>query len=220
MLSRYIGGIIELTKDALRLMFYFLKRPHYTAAVLLLIIGIFYLNGIPPQEISGFLSGKWQAFVENRKQTFREDMQIISGHFSQSEEQKPVENKEVEQQLQMQKQIEEAQSYQQRIKEEENWKTAFEEARGMVEISGENVVEGVLSVVSAGEIRLNGQTFLLKARIRPGKAGDAYQQMKSRFDGRQAKCVPDKDDSKYAECFVGVLGVSEMLIDFNLADPL
>ena len=67
MFARYIGGIIGLTKDAVRFSVYLLKRPHYVAVLLAVFIGIFYLNGIPPQEISAFVSEKWQAFVADRK---------------------------------------------------------------------------------------------------------------------------------------------------------
>lgn len=215
MLSRYIGGIVELTKDALRLAFYLLKRPHYIVLLLGIVIGVFYLNGIPPHEISGFVSGKWQAFVENRKQTFREDMEIVSNHFK-DEKKAPAKSKEPESK-QVERREETEDSY---LREEADWKKAFEAAQKEIEISGENVIEGALSVVSAGEIRLNDRSFLLKVRIRPGKGAEAYQQMMRRFDGRNAKCVPDKDNDRYAECFVGVLGVSEALIDFNLADPI
>ena len=215
MIAKYIGGIIELTKDAMRLTFYFLKRPHYTAAVLFLIIGVFYLNGIPPQKISGFLAGKWQAFVENRKQTFKEDMQLISDHFKKEENEKkqePVKKEETA--------TETKSSYQRQAEEEAKWKQAFEEARKAVEITGDNVVEGVLTIVSANEVQLEKQKFLLPVQIHSGKASEAFERMKNRFDGKQAKCVPDKDNAAKAECFVGSLGVSEMLIDFGFADPI
>ena len=217
MFAKYIGGIIGLTKDALRIAFYFLKRPHYVAVVLLLIVGAFYVNGVPPWEISGFLSGKWQALVENRKQTFKEDMRLISAHFDQEKNETPAKEDKTDED---DRAAEIMQNYQRQMEEEVSWKKAFEEAQNEKTFSGENVVEGTLSVVSSSEVRVAGQTFSLKVRLHSGKAGEAYQQIKRRFEGRQAKCVPDNDNPEKAECYVGALGVSEMLVDFNLADPI
>ena len=79
--SDYAGGVFGLFKDFFRFIVFGLKNPHYIVIILAIIIGIFHWCGIPPQEISGFLSGKWNAFVENRKQTFKEDYQLLSKRF-------------------------------------------------------------------------------------------------------------------------------------------
>ena len=223
MFAKYIGGIIGLTKDAFRLTVFLLKRPHYVAALLGGSIGIFYLNGIPPQEICAFLSEKWQAFIENRKQTFQEDYQLLSKHFSDKKtvDAKPSATKvlEPEEKTAVLK-ITDEQIAQQMRDEVFGWQQAFQEAGKEIKIPDENVVQGVLTVVGADKVRVGERYFLLNVRIHSGKAGEAYQRLKRQFDGRNAKCVPDNDNPEKAECFVGGLGVSEMLLDFGLADSL
>ncbi|MBR1945304.1 MAG: hypothetical protein IJ846_03325 [Alphaproteobacteria bacterium] len=243
-LARYIGGIIALAKDALRLTFFLLKHPHYVAVLLAAVIGLFYLNGISPHEISVFLESKWQAVVENRRQTFKEDMQLISKRFGNQngaavntsvknieevantinaadiEDPFKLTDNPVIRREELVKHPQFENSEQQMKEEVFGWQQAFREAQKPIEISDENVVEGVLSVVNAGKVRIKEKTFSLKVRLRSGKAGEAYHRVKHHFDGKTAKCVPDKNDPEKAECFVGALGVSEMLIDFGLADPI
>ena len=223
MFAKYIGGIIELMKDAIRLTAFLLKRPHYVAVLLGGIIGIFYLNGIPPHEISGFLSEKWLAFVENRKQTFQEDYQLLSEHFSDKKtlDSKPsaIEVFEPEEKKAVLKMTDE-QSIQQMQEEVFGWQQAFQNAGKKMEIPDENAIQGVLTVVSANKVRVGERYFLLNVWIHSGKAGEAYQRLKRQFDGRNAKCIPDNGNPEKAECFVGGLGVSEMLFDFGLADSL
>ena len=77
MLSKNIGAVFILLKGTVRLIFYMLKRPHYIAALIAILVGIFYLNGVPPREIGAVVQKKWQAFAENRKQTFKEDLMVI-----------------------------------------------------------------------------------------------------------------------------------------------
>ena len=223
MFAKYIGGIIGLTKDAFRLMVFLLKRPHYVAVLLAGIIGIFYLNGIPPQEISGFLSGKWQAFVENRKQTFQEDYQLLSERFL---DKNPAVSAPLEKEMIIPDEKQEIlkltneQIAKQMREEVFGWQQAFHEAQKEIKIPDENVVQGVLTVVSADKVRVDGKVFLLNVKLRSGKAGEAYRRLSRQFDGRNAKCVPNDGNPEKAECFVGGLGVSEMLIDLGLAEPL
>lgn len=242
MFARYIGGIIGLTKDAVRFVFYLLKRPHYVALLLAAVIGLFYLNGVPPREIAPLVSEKWQAFVENRKKTFNEDKQLLLARFGPNvEKNAPKAEKTVpavESEDVMSDTLAELmsdmpvsrpkpkakpaiQDFRQMEEETFGWKQAFQEAKKEKnEIPDEKTIHGFLTVVSADKVRIGEKTFSLKAKLYPGKAGEAYQQLKRRFDGRKAKCVPDDALPDKVECFVGGIGASEMLVDFGLADPI
>ena len=236
-----MGGIIALMKDALRLTFFLLKRPHYVAVLLAVIIGLFYLNGIPPHKISTVLESKWQALVENRKQTFKEDIQIIAKHFGKTKApaainatvEKASDPADIEDQFNpadelvirreeiTHRQKEQFEKNKQYMQEEVfGWQQAFQEVPKQDDLSDENAIEGVLSVVSADKVRIEEKTFSLKIRLRAGKAGEAYQKLKRHFNGRKAKCIPDEKNPEKAECFAGALSASEMLVDFGLADPV
>lgn len=234
MLAKYIGGIIGLTKDAVRFIIFLLKRPHYVLVLLAAVIGLFYVNGVPPHEIANTVKGKWNAFVENRKEVFGEDIQLLTSYFNKKAGIKP-EKKQIieadidlfeekdnrqEQQILKQQRQKELMVKQERQMQEEvfGWQAAFESAKEP-SVAEENAVSGFLFVVGADKVRVGDQTFLLKVRLLPGKATEAYQQIKQRFDGHEAKCFPDKNNPERAECYVKSLGVSETLIDFGLADP-
>jgi len=226
--SGYIGGLIGLTKDAVNFVVFLLKNPHYVIVLLACIIGIFYLNGIPPREISPFLESKWHAFVENRKQTFKEDFQLLSDHFGigkgvigkdgEIPDFSELSGEEVPKK-QIQRKTEE--EVRQELTEEVfGWQKAFQDTRPEEEPADEDAVQGVLFVVSADRISIGEKTYSLNVRLRSGKAGEAYQEMKRQFDGRKAKCVPDQTFPEKMNCFVGGQSVSEMLTDFGLADPI
>ncbi len=255
-LATYIGGIIGLYKDFFRFIVFGLKNPVYIAVLLAVIIGIFSLNGIPPREISGFLSGKWNAFVENRKQTFKEDYQLLSKRFLKKEEtfldlEKAQEKDAIEAKKRKDKRAKEHAEQQVRQMQEETfgWQQAFERAEEEKIQEGnhskrqdnqireyqyaslektkkrevateENAVKGILTVVGADRVRIGETVFTLKVRLRSGKAGEAFQDLKRRFDGGNAKCFTDKDNPEKAECFVGKTSLSQMLVDYAYADPL
>ena len=235
MFAKYIGGIIGLTKDVLRFTFFLLKRPHYVAVLLAAVIGVFYINGIPPHEIAAVVKGKWDAFIENRKEVFGEDVRLLSSYLNkraglpekvqkeQLASQMPdvfqEEKKAQEQQILKQRILKQQLEQEKWMREETfGWQAAFDAVEKEEPIS-ENAVQGILSVVSADKIKIGKQTFLLKVRLMPGKAAEAYQQIKRRFDGHEARCVPDEKTPERAECYVQSLGVSETLIDFGLAEP-
>lgn len=219
-LSGYIYGFIGLTKDAARFIIYLLKRPHYVAFLLAAIIGIFYLNGVPPQKIAVVVQSKWAAFVANRKETFKEDLELISAHFSDKKENKTGRKVPEKKSDAASEKGQTAPDYRKQMEEENfGWKPMLQAADSKSVPDDENAVQGILSVVSADKVRIEEHVFLLKIKLHAGQAGEAYQQVKRRFDGRQAKCIPDKETQR-AECFVGALGMSEMLIDFGLADPI
>lgn len=226
-LATYIGGIIGLYKDFFRFIVFGLKNPVYIAVLLAVIIGIFSLNGIPPREISGFLSGKWNAFVENRTQTFKEDYQLLSKRFLKKEEtfsdlKKAQEKDAIEAKKRKDKRAKEHAEQQVRQMQEETfgWQQAFETAKKKEGEAGKNAIGGVLTVVGADRVRIGETVFTLKVRLRSGKAGEAFQDLKRRFDGGNAKCFTDKDDPEKAECFVGKTSLSQMLVDYAYADPL
>lgn len=237
MFAKYIGGIIGLIKDAGRFIIFLLKRPHYVVALLAAVIGLFYVNGIPPHEIAGVVKGKWNVFIENRKEVFGEDVQIISSYLKKKaglpvkvQEQSVdmqipdvfQDEKTAQEQLLLKQKIQEQQRLEkekQMYEETFGWQAAFESVEKEIPVD-ENVVQGTLFVVGADKIKINGKTFLLKIRLLSGKAGEAYQQIKDRYDGRAAKCFPDETNPERAECYVGFLSVADTLIDFGLAEPL
>lgn len=237
-MSKYIGGIIGLTKDALRLTVFLLKRPHYVAVLLAVIIGLFYINGVPPREIGGFLKDKWQTFAENRKQVFKEEYQTLSARFSdkklisgKTEEELPPEIAELmeigPQNPSLPADFDNGPSREEteaRMKEETfGWQQAFREVReeqNDFSREDEDTVEGVLSVIGADRVNVDGKEFRLKVRLLSGKAGTAYQYMKKQFDGMYAQCFPDKDFPERAECIVGSRDVAESLQDMGMADPI
>lgn len=107
------------------------------------------------------------------------------------------------------------------FEEKFGWQDALETSdAGSPDLSGKEVVKGVVSVVGADKVRIADRNFSLKVKLRPGRAGEAFSQAKRRFDGLEAKCLPDPANPDLADCFVGALGISEMLIDFGYADPL
>ena len=240
MIAKYIGGIIGLTKDAIRLMVYLLKRPHYVAVLLALFVGAFYINGVPPQEIGAVLSEKWQAFVENRKQTFKEDYQILSEHFANKKQPVGDESPEEEEILAnldslspqdllsgpKKKPLPENRPSPEEIRrqmteETFGWQQAFREAKEKPKnLPDENAVEGVLTVLGADRIKVDGKVFTLKMRVLPGKTGQAYQKMKRLFDGMYGQCIPDVDSPEKAECIVGSQEITETLADLGLAEQL
>lgn len=231
-LSGYISGIIGLTKDFIRLSFGLLKRPHYVVVLIVLILGGFYFCGVSPREIPPLIQKKWQALVENRKKVFSEEMQSISDRIGdksnplkkltrQPDAGQPAGTQEKNADVSVFTQPDISEQEQYLFEEKFGWQEAlasFENEKP--EVPEENIIRGVLSVVSANKIHISGREFSLKVKLRSGKAGDAFFQLKRRFDGLNAKCLPDPENSGFADCFVGALGISEMLIDFGYADPL
>ena len=224
-------GTVGLAKDAFRFVFFLLKRPHYVAVLLALIVGIFYVNGIPPKEISGFISGKWNAFVENRRETFKEDYKLLFDRFLRKKSVPDADKKQdmdierleklVKENAELEKKLSERKEKKIKQMKEETfgWQKSFETAKKTEKKENKNTIKGILTVVGADRIRIKERTFSLNVRLRPGKAGKAYQDLKQHFDGSEAGCIPNQSDPDKAECFVGKSSLSQMLIDYAYADP-
>lgn len=234
-LSGYISGIVGLIKDFVRFGFGLLKRPHYVAVLIALIVGVFYFCGVSPREIPQVVQQKWQAFIANRKQVFSEELQSISERIDDKDNPLKQTVNKLSGQLDADRPAAAVQeknnplfinpgvSEQERrlFEEKFGWQDALETSdAGLPDLSGKEVVKGVVSVIGADKVRIAGRNFSLKVKLRPGRAGEAFSQAKRRFDGLEAKCLPDPADPDLADCFVGALGISEMLIDFGYADPL
>ena len=218
-------GFIGFTKDIFRFLFGLLKRPHYVAFLIALFIGAFYFNGVPPHEISGVVSEKWNMFVENRKKTFMEDLQLFSKRFRKKtpdELEQDQKNALTAAKIERAKQAKEREERRIRQMREETfgWQQAIETAEKKQIPADENAVAGSLKIVGADRVRIADKTFSLKVRLRSGKAGSAYQDLQRRFDGRNGKCLPDKNTPEKADCFVGKTSLSQMLIDYAYADPI
>ena len=99
------------------------------------------------------------------------------------------------------------------------WQQALETAEKNKILSDENAIKGVLKITGADRVQIGDRTFSLNVRLRPGKAGSAYQDLQ-RFDGRNGKCVPNENTPEKADCFVGRTSLSQMLIDYAYADPI
>ncbi len=73
----YVRGSLSLLKDFLRLSAVLLKKPHYLLGLLAVVLGIFYLCGVKPQEIPGWwtktaspaVSRRWKEFSAQVKKT-------------------------------------------------------------------------------------------------------------------------------------------------------
>lgn len=227
-LSGYVGGIIGLAKDAFRFCFALLKRPHYVVLLILFIVGIFYLFGITPQEIPQAVGQQWQAFIDNRKQVVSEELQAFSERIG--DDNNPlvqtiagVSKNLKEETPAVRPMTKELFADPEQVKKEQiflNQIVAEKKVPDLPEDRNQNVVQGTLFVEGAMQVSIQDQKFKLKVRMRSGKAGAAYAQLKHRFNGVKAKCYPDTDKPEYAECFVGSLSVSEMLIDFGYAEAL
>lgn len=232
MFSHLLGGFFSLIGGIFRFVFFLLRHPLYVVLLLALFTGLFYVNGVPPEEIAGFIGKQWHSFVDNRKKTFGEDMQIVKARLLKNQSadieeddlagidldalDRPQNNrKEVPQ-------VSREEVGRQMQEETFGWQKAFDVAiKEDIDVPQEdqNALYGVLSVVGADTVSVQDRKFQLKVKLRSGKAGDAYEQMKRQFDGRQAKCLPDENDPQKADCFVDDLDISELLIDKGLADP-
>lgn len=73
----YVRGSLSLLKDFLRLCVVLLKKPHYLLGILAVVLGIFYLCGVKPQEIPGWwtktaspaITGRWKEFSAQFQKT-------------------------------------------------------------------------------------------------------------------------------------------------------
>ena len=73
----YVRGSLSLLKDFLRLCVTLLKKPHYLLGLLAVVLGIFYLCGVKPQEIPGWwtktaspaITGRWKEFSAQFQKT-------------------------------------------------------------------------------------------------------------------------------------------------------
>ena len=194
-----------------------------------------YFCGVSPREIPRVVQQKWQAFIANRKQVFSEELQSISERIEDKDNPLKQTMNKLSGRLDDDRPAAAAQekniplfinpgvSEQERrlFEEKFGWQDALETSdAGSPDLSGKEVVKGVVSVVGADKVRIADRNFSLKVKLRPGRAGEAFSQAKRRFDGLEAKCLPDPANPDLADCFVGALGISEMLIDFGYADPL
>lgn len=50
-ITDYVKGTVSLIGDVFRLGMIFIKRPHYLLVLIGIILGIFYLCGVPPQKV-------------------------------------------------------------------------------------------------------------------------------------------------------------------------
>ena len=240
--SGYAAGAAGLAKDFGRFALGLLRRPHYVAVLLALVVGAFWLGGVKPTDIPRTVELKWQAFVANRKQVVTEELQSLSERMNNPDNplkavvftgRRPAaENKQPQkQQAQAQPQTKTEPVSEQRpvflpqaearreIEQRVVWKRPDKNAPSDTAADG-GAVTGTLVVTGADTVRIGGRDFSLRVRLRAGKATASFQQLKRRFDGRQGKCVPDENVANLAECFVGSLGLSETLIDFGYADPV
>lgn len=226
--SGYVAGVVGLIKDLWHFVVFLLKRPHYVALILAVILGAFYIAGISPQEIPVVLNNKWQRFVKNRKQTISEDLYLFSKRFDDPDNplkqtisiitnnlsEKP--DKTVEEKKQAKPVfIVPPRRKKETLSVQKNASTPEQQKN-----EDEKILQGTLFIEGADKIKINTKKFLLKVKLRPGKSSEAFSQLNRRFNGANAKCYPDPKHPQYADCFVGSLDVSELLIDFGYADPL
>lgn len=239
--SGYVAGAAGLVKDFGRFALGLLKRPHYVAVLLALIVGAFWMGGVKPADIPRTVEKKWQAFVANRKQVVTEELQSLSKRMDNPDNplksfvftgRRPIAEAKREQKRQTQFQTKPEPVPEQRpvflpeaearreIEQRVVWKRPDKNAPSGDTAADGGAVTGTLVVTGADTVRIGGRDFSLRVRLRAGKATASFQQLKRRFDGRQGKCVPDENVANLAECFVGSLGLSETLIDFGYADPV
>lgn len=239
--SGYVAGAAGLVKDFGRFALGLLKRPHYVAVLLALIVGAFWLGGVKPADIPRTVEKKWQAFVANRKQVVTEELQSLSERMDNPDNplksfvftgKRPIAEAKREQKRQTQSQTKPEPVPEQRpvflpeaearreIEQRVVWKRPDKNAPSGDTAADGGAVTGTLVVTGADTVRIGGRDFSLRVRLRAGKATASFQQLKRCFDGRQGKCVPDENVANLAECFVGSLGLSETLIDFGYADPV
>ena len=185
-ISGYISGIVGLLKDFIRFGFGLLKRPHYVAAIIVVILGVFYLNGISPREIPKVVRHQWDSFVANRKQVFSEELQSISQRID--DENNPLKQtfnklsdhikKEASSEQKTEKKplfVEPEKTVQEQHLFEENfgWQKSFQEIseKEPVDVFGKESIQGILTVIGATQVRIGDRVFSLKVKLRPGKAG-------------------------------------------------
>ncbi len=238
--SGYAAGAAGLVKDAGRFVLETLKRPHYVAVLLALIVGAFWLGGVKPADIPQAVERKWQVFVANRKQVVTEELQSLSERMNNPDnplksvvftgrrpaaeakrpQKQPTQSQTKPETVPEQRPVFLPQAEARReIEQRVVWKRPDKNAPDDAAADG-NAVTGTLVITGADTVRVGGRDFSLRVRLRAGKATASFQQLKRRFDGRQGKCVPDENVANLAECFVGSLGLSETLIDFGYADPV
>ena len=85
----------------------------------------------------------------------------------------------------------------------------------LAEFDESEIVQGVASVIGADKIKVNGQTLKLAVKIRPGKAGEAFQALKQAADSVTVRCLLPADD---AVCFYNNRDIADVLRDRLLAD--
>lgn len=238
--SGYVAGAAGLAKDFGRFMLGLLKRPHYVAVLLALIVGAFWMGGVKPADIPRTVEKKWRTFAANRKQVVTEELQSLSERMNNPDNplksvvftgRRPAAeaNRPQKQRTQAQSRPEpqserpvflpEAEARRE-IEQRVVWKRPDKNAPSGDAAADDGSVTGTLVVTGADTVRIGGRDFSLRVRLRSGKATASFQQLKRRFDGRHGRCVPDENVANLAECFVGSLGLSEMLIDFGYADPV
>ncbi len=241
----YVRGTIGLAKDAARLFFRLLARPHYVAMLLGATVGAFALAGIGPRDIPSFVGEKWNAVVADRKKVLQEDLRRLSDYIDARRGTKTASAKR------SQKREKNAPPpfFSPRRAEPEivigddgtiavtdaadRSETAAEPPRPTADyfisaVASESAapeqngdfIKGRLIIVGAAKVRVNGRDFVLPVKIRAGRAGDAFAELKRRYDGAEGRCYPAADNAENAECFVGAVGLGETLVDFGYAENL
>lgn len=233
----YVRGMIGLVKDAARLFFKLLARPHCVALLLAVVIGAFWLVGVEPRAIPSVVGEKWNAVVADRKKVWREDLQQLSDYIDAQRGTKTKKKQNVSPPVLFPVRRDDAEIV---IRDDGTIATASNPPAFVAEpprptadyfISAvapkadepelnDHFIKGRLNIVGSSKVRINGMEFSLPVKIRSGRAGDAFGELKRRYDGSEGRCYPSADDSDIAECFVGAVGLGKTLIDFGYAENL
>lgn len=80
----------------------------------------------------------------------------------------------------------------------------------LADVDESEIVQGVVSVIGADKIKVDGQTLKLAVKIRSGKAGEAYQALKQTADSVTVRCLLPADD---AMCFHNNRDITDILRD-------
>lgn len=240
----YVRGTIGLAKDAARLFFGLLARPHYVALLLAATVGAFALAGIEPRGIPSFVGEKWNAVVADRKKVLQEDLRRLSDYIDARRGTKTARaNGGKKREKAAPPPFFSPRRAEQEIVINDDGTIAANDAANRSETAAEpprptadyfisavapesvserdgDSIRGRLNIVGAAKVRVNGRDFVLPVKIRAGRAGDAFAELKRRYDGAEGRCYPAADDAENAECFVGAVGLGETLVDFGYAENL
>ena len=220
----YVRGMIGLVKDAARLFFKLLARPHCVALLLAVVIGAFWLVGVEPRAIPSVVGKKWNAVVADRKKVWREDLQQLSDYIDAQRGTKTEKKQNVSPPVLFPVRRDDAEIV---IRDDGTIATASNPPAFVAE-PPRPTADYFISAVApkADEPELNDHfikgrlNIVGSSKVSSGRAGDAFGELKRRYDGSEGRCYPSADNSDIAECFVGAVGLGETLIDFGYAENL